>query len=49
MAGIVILCVIGLLLGLILFTPLLVRVIREEEGLLVRLHIGPAKLRLYPP
>ena len=49
MAGIVILCVILLLLGLILFTPILVRVIREEEGLLVRLHVGPVKLQVYPP
>ena len=49
MAGIVILCVILLLLGLILFTPILVRVMREEEGLLVRLHVGPVKLQVYPP
>lgn len=49
MTGIVILCVILLLLGLILFTPILVRVMREEEGLLVRLHVGPVKLQVYPP
>lgn len=49
MAGIVILCVILLLLVFVLFTPILVRVIREEEGLLVRLHVGPVKLQVYPP
>ena len=47
MAGLVILCVILLLLGLILFTPIQVRVIREED-LLVRLQIGPAKIQVYP-
>ena len=49
MAGIVILCVILLLLGLVLFTPILVRAIREEEGLLVRLYVGPVKRQVYPP
>ena len=49
MAGIVILGVILLLLCLVLFTPILVRAIWEEEGPLVRLHIGPVKLQAYPP
>ena len=48
MAGIVILCVILLLLGLVLFTPILVRAI-WEEGLRVRLRVGPVKLQVYPP
>ena len=48
MAGIVVLGII-LLLALVLFTPLAVRVIREEAGLLVWLHIGPVRRRLYPP
>ena len=47
MAGLVVLGVV-LLLGLVLFTPLLVRATREEAGLQVLLHIGPARLRLYP-
>lgn len=49
MAGIVILCVILLLLVFVLFTPILVRVIREAEGLCVRLRVGPVKLQIYPP
>ena len=47
MAGIIVLGVILLVLGLVLFTPILVRVIREED-LLVRLQIGPAKIQVYP-
>ena len=47
MAGLVVLGVV-LLLGLVLFTPLLVQATREEAGLQVLLHIGPARLRLYP-
>ena len=48
MAGIVILGVILLLLCLVLFTPILVRAI-WEEGLRVRLRVGPVKLQVYPP
>ena len=48
MAGIIILCVILLLLGLVLFTPIRARVSRDEEGLRVWLKIGPAKIPLYP-
>ena len=48
MAGIIILCVILLLLGLVLFTPIWARVSRDEEGLRVWLKIGPAKIPLYP-
>lgn len=47
MAGIIVLGVILLVLCLVLFTPILVRVIREED-LLVRLQIGPAKIQVYP-
>lgn len=48
MVWIIVLGVILLVLGLVLFTPILVRVIREES-LLVRLQIGPAKIQVYPP
>lgn len=48
MAGIIILCVILLLLGLVLFTPIRARVSRDEEGLRIWLKIGPAKIPLYP-
>lgn len=43
-----ILGVILLLLCLVLFTPILVRAI-WEEGLRVRLRVGPVKLQVYPP
>ena len=48
MAGIIILCVILLLLGFVLFTPIRARANRDEEGLRVWLKIGPAKILLYP-
>lgn len=44
-----ILGVILLLLCLVLFTPILVRAIWEEEGPRVRLRVGPVELQAYPP
>lgn len=49
MAGIIILCVILLLLGLVLFTPIRARVSWDGESLRAWLKIGPAGIPLYPP
>lgn len=48
MAGIIILCVILLLLGVVLFTPIRVRARRDGEGLRAWLKLGPAEIPLYP-